>query len=153
MTSLMEQTVLPADQDSSDDTAHLQDLLRLLAAPGALTVSDGRRGAELPDHLRQLLRTAVSNLADGTAVTIIPHRTQLTTQEAADILGISRPTLIRLLTASEIASTRPGRHRRIQLADVLAYQERIRNQRRSALAELSAAAEPPTDPNGFVRTC
>ncbi|GEE00517.1 putative antitoxin VapB50 [Gordonia spumicola] len=147
----MEQTVLPSGR-GSDHAEHLQDLLRLLATPSALTLSDGSGGAELPDHLRRLLHAAVSNLADGTAVTITPHRTQLTTQEAADILGISRPTLIRLLTAGEIASTRPGRHRRIQLADVLAYQERIRDQRRSALIELSAAAEPPTAPDGFVRT-
>ncbi|WP_336794225.1 helix-turn-helix domain-containing protein [Gordonia malaquae] len=151
MTSLIEQTVLPADNDSADH-ARLDELLQLLSAPGALTVTDGDRRAELPEHLRLLLNAAVAHLAVGTAVTVTPHRTQLTTQEAADILGISRPTLIRLLTDGKIASTRPGRHRRIQLADVLAYQERIRAQRRDALIELAAEPEPPTAPDGFIRT-
>jgi excisionase family DNA binding protein len=64
-------------------------------------------------------------MAQGKAVTVAPHNLQLTTQEAADLLGISRPTLVRLLERGDIPLTKPNRHPRVQLIDVLAYQQRV----------------------------
>jgi len=81
--------------------------------------------------------------------------TILTTQEGADLLGISRPTLVRLLEAGEIPFTKPGRHRRIALADLIAYQNRARNSRRETLdAMTSEAAEDGAYErvNGFAPT-
>ena len=60
----------------------------------------------------------------------------MTTQQAADFLGISRPTLVRLLEAGDIAFDKPGRHRRVRLEDLVAYQAIFRAQRREALREL-----------------
>jgi excisionase family DNA binding protein len=77
-------------------------------------------------------------MAKGLAITVIPQRTMLTTQEAADLLGISRPTLVKLLKDREIPFEQRGRHRRLLLADVLAYQDRARRNRE---AELGALAE------------
>ncbi|MCH6468409.1 excisionase family DNA-binding protein [Sinomonas terrae] len=67
---------------------------------------------------------------------------QLTTQQAADLLGISRPTLIKLLDKHEIPYEQPsgGRHRRLRLSDVLEYRERRRGERRSRLAEMTRQA-------------
>jgi excisionase family DNA binding protein len=65
----------------------------------------------------------------------------LTTQEAADLLNVSRPTLVRLLTDGEIAYTMRGRHRRVLLRDILDYSERSRTERRSALDQMAADAE------------
>lgn len=148
----MEQTVLPGNPGGAVGQRRFDHLLDVLNAPGGLTVEAGGQSAELPDELRQLLLAALTTLASGTAVTLTPQRTQLTTQEAADILGISRPTLVRLLSEGEIPSTRPGRHRRIQLVDVLAYQQRIREQREDALDRLSAPEPTAPGPDGFTAT-
>jgi excisionase family DNA binding protein len=75
------------------------------------------------------------------AISIAPHNTMLTTQEAADLLNISRPTLVRLLTEDEIPYTMRGRHRRVLLRDILDYQERTRSERRQTLDQMAADAE------------
>lgn len=146
----MEQTLLP-DTDGGGET-RLESLLTVLKASGGLTLHAGDHAAEVPEVIRQILESALANLVSGTAVTISPHRTQLTTQEAADLLGISRPTLVRLIDNDEIPSTRPGRHRRIQLADILAYRRRIRSQRAHALTELAEAEDADSDVGGFITT-
>jgi excisionase family DNA binding protein len=69
----------------------------------------------------------------GRGVTVIPQNALLTTQEAAELLGISRPTLLRLLEDGEIPHEQRGRHRRVMLADLLAYQASMRRERREAL--------------------
>jgi excisionase family DNA binding protein len=75
------------------------------------------------------------------AISIAPHNTMLTTQEAADLLNISRPTLVRLLSDGEIPYTMRGRHRRVLLRDALGYSERTRSERRRALDEMATDAE------------
>ena len=88
----------------------------------------------LTDLLMQLLR----HIGNGDAVTLVPVTQMLTTQQAADILNVSRPFLISLLDKREIAHTLVGRHRRINAADLFAYKDR-RDQRRSeALAAMAA---------------
>lgn len=147
----MEQTLLP-DTDGEGGGPVFESLLSVLKASGGLTLHAGDRAAEVPEAIRQILETAIANLVAGTAVTISPHRMQLTTQEAADLLGISRPTLVRLIENDDIPYTRPGRHRRIQLADVLAYRRRMRNQRASALEKLAEAEDVDSDVGGFIAT-
>jgi len=75
------------------------------------------------------------------AISIMPHNTLLTTQEAADLLSVSRPTLVRLLTDGEIPFSTRGRHRRILLRDLLDYTDRTRVERRAALDDMTAEAE------------
>lgn len=70
-----------------------------------------------------------------------PIRTRLTTQEAADLLGVSRPTLVKLLEAKEIPFERPNRHRRLLLSDVLDYRQRRASERRAALDEMVEIGE------------
>ena len=80
-------------------------------------------------------------MRDGLAVTVAPQNLTLTTQEAADMLGISRPTLVRLLESGRIPFEKVSRHRRVLLADVLDYQQRQRRRASEALADMVADSQ------------
>ena len=93
---------------------------------------------ELPASVYEVLVEVVHQMAQGHAVSILPVHAQLTTQQAADMLGVSRPHLVKLLEEGVIDHTRPGRHRRVKLQDVISYQARQAKERRQALDELAA---------------
>jgi excisionase family DNA binding protein len=96
---------------------------------------------ELPDAILEALRQVATALSSGLGVTVAPLSTMLTTQEAADYLGISRPTLVRILERGEIPMEKPGRHRFVQLKDVIEYKERDDAYRREVLKALIEDAE------------
>ena len=106
----------------------------------ALVTRDGTR-IDLPDELYDVLHDLVLALSQGMAITVAPRHTVLTTGEAAEMLGVSRPTLVRLLESGEIPFEKPGRHRRIRLDDILAYQERARRSRAAGLDEMVRTSE------------
>lgn len=152
MTAVLEpHTVLPPAEREAD----LASVATALHASQATLVGPDGARLPLPDEVYRVLQNVVDAMAHGLAITIAPHNTQLTTQEAADLLGISRPTLVRLLEDGEIPFQRRGRHRRVMLADVVAYQQRARTRRRAALDEMTrAAAEDGTydTADGFMPT-
>lgn len=106
----------------------------------ALVAADGER-LEIPESLYDVLRQVVEALSTGMGVNIAPLNAMLTTQEAADYLGISRPTLVRILERGEIAMEKPGRHRFVRLQDLLTYQAQTHDQRRQALDDMIGDAE------------
>jgi|HubBroStandDraft_3_1064219.scaffolds.fasta_scaffold09103_5 excisionase family DNA binding protein len=136
---LAERTVLPPE-----DLGRLAGVLAALtqgrAQGAALVGPDGER-LDLPPEVFETFRAVVEALSQGLAITIAPHQMILSTSEAADILGVSRPTLVRLLEAGEIPFQQPGRHRRVRLADVLAYHERAGRHRAAGLDQMVADAE------------
>lgn len=75
----------------------------------------------------------------------MPYRQELTTQEAADFLNMSRQFFVTLLERGELPFEKVGTHRRVRFKDVLEYKERRRAERRQALAELTALAEERGD--------
>ncbi|HEX2524845.1 MAG TPA: helix-turn-helix domain-containing protein [Geminicoccus sp.] len=92
----------------------------------------------LTPALSEILMELLRHVGRGDAVTLVPVSKMLTTQQAADILNVSRPFLISLLERKEIAYTTVGRHRRIKAEDLFEY-KRVRDEKRdSALAELAA---------------
>jgi excisionase family DNA binding protein len=112
----------------------LPELAELLAAQpdSPLTLKVGRRCVAVPAELAAALRETVTALAHGEAVTVTPHEALLTTQEAADVLGVSRPTMVRLLESGALPFTKPGTHRRVRLEDVLDYAQHQRHLRTPA---------------------
>ncbi len=93
---------------------------------------------DIPVSALRLLIDVLTELGDGNSVKLIPIGSELTTQEAADMLNVSRPTLIRMLDNAEIPYHRTGNRRKLRYTDIVAYRERTRAARISALDELSA---------------
>lgn len=103
-----------------------------------LLVGDGEGDqVELPESMYHLLHQVVDALTAGRAVTIAPRSTTLTTQQAADLLGVSRPTVVRLIDSGELPAERPGTRRQVLLRDVLDYRERRRQHQYDVLAATS----------------
>lgn len=138
VTPTIERTVLPP-------TEPLEALVAMLDGLGSTptTTLSGPNGEHLvlPPEVFEVLRDVVDAMAQGQAVTIAPVHQRLTTQEAADLLGVSRPTVVKLLESGEIPFEQPGRHRRVRLADVLAYRERASVERRVALDRMVEIAD------------
>lgn len=105
-------------------------------ATAALISVDGD-SVPIPAELFDVLKRAANVLALGDGITILPSAAKLTTQEAADFLGMSRPTLVKLLESGLIPFEKVGRHRRVTLRDVVAYQQKAQAERRQALASLA----------------
>jgi len=105
--------------------------VRLLDDPGKATI-------KLPASAARMLLRILEEMARGNAVTVIPVHAELTTQEAADMLNISRPSLIQLLDEGRIEYRKVGTHRRVRFESLMAHKRQADADRRAALAELAA---------------
>ena len=133
------------------DLTHVADALAGLPQVSLLT-ADGDM-VHLPDELREVLTTAVQALSCGQEVVVATKDSYLTAQEAADFLGVSRPTMIRILDMGEVAYERPNSHRRIKVADLLRYKEKRAERRRVLDGVLAQSDEmDPYDIDHFIST-
>jgi excisionase family DNA binding protein len=124
------------------DLSSLLDLGRFLemhTEPALLLGPDGEQ-APLPEEVYAVLVKVVEALREGKVITVVPRTQRLTTQEAADFLGVSRPTLVKMLEEGSIPYDQPGRHRRVLFSDLLDYQRRQRHERRVALDRMTEDA-------------
>jgi excisionase family DNA binding protein len=139
--------VTPTEGDilSEQDVLGVREFQRFLhdrPLPRAMLVGDDGQAMEMPAPVVEMLRRVVPLLAEGAALGLAPLYRELTTQQAADFLNISRPSLIKLLAADEIPhGMSAGGHRRIRFVDVLAYKRRRSETRRAAFAEMAAIGE------------
>lgn len=131
----------------TDDESHVaKESSRQLAArlPAArelrLEVDDGktRETIAIPLVAAKLLQHILTEMAQGNAVTLIPVHAELTTQQAADLLNVSRPYLVKLLDDGLIPSRKVGTHRRVLFLDLMAYKQKTNAARLKALEELTA---------------
>ncbi len=95
----------------------------------------------VPASALHLLLDVLTEISAGNAVSIISVHAELTTQEAADVLNVSRPFLVQLLERGEVPFHKIGTHRRIRYQDVIAYKERIDTERRKTLDALAEQAQ------------
>ncbi|MEG9224632.1 helix-turn-helix domain-containing protein [Aeromicrobium sp. Sec7.5] len=141
---LEQQTYLP--DDANEVAEVLSFISRLEAktgskqAPRYLMIGPGEHEqVEIPEHAYQVLHQVLQAMQRGKAVTVAPQNTVLTTQQAADLLGVSRPTVVKLLDAGQIPYETPGKRRRlVKLDDVLAYRAVRREAQYQALMDTAA---------------
>ena len=142
----MAQALLPPDLPSETDAHLAKETSRLLArrtrsaAPLNLRVVGARNGDTLriPASAARMLVRILEEMAMGNAVKLIPVRAELTTQEAADMLNVSRPFFIQLLDEGKIEYRKVGTHRRVRFESLMSHKRRTYAERRAALAELVA---------------
>ena len=96
---------------------------------------------EIPAAALRLLVGILNEMAEGHAVTLVPTQAELTTQQAADFLNVSRPYLIGLLEEGRIPFHKTGTHRRISFQELLAYKAQTQEKRRQSLQELTALSQ------------
>ena len=136
---------LPTERDAAiaressrvlSNYAHRRETLRVELS------DDGQRETiTLPAGAVRLLLDLLTQMAEGNAVTLLPMHAELTTQQAADLLNVSRPYLVKLLETGIIGHRKIGRHRRVLLRDLVAYKHQVDEDRNQALEELTQQAE------------
>ncbi len=133
--SNFQNTYFTLHTEETEQISQLNQVLKKEKIPARLVTEEGEQ-LSIPEEVYQLLRYSVALMASGQRIQLLSQSQQLTTQEAADLLNVSRPYLIKLLELGEIPYTKVGTHRRINLEDVLKYKEKRDHQRRQTLDEL-----------------
>ncbi len=137
----MQPVSIPAEQREP-----VNALFRLLAnlaleqpgsPPACMLVGPSGQSLPIPNAVFFLLERVAEVLSKGDAITLVPVGKELTTQQAADILNVSRQYLVRLLESDEIPFTKTGKHRRIRMEHVLEYKQRRDLTRRRQLREIT----------------
>jgi excisionase family DNA binding protein len=95
----------------------------------------------IPSGMFQLMVNVLQSVSRGEPVTILPHSAELTTQEAANILRVSRPYLVKLLDEGTIPSRKVGIYRRVLLSDLLHFQKTEKQRQSSIMEELTKEAQ------------
>ncbi|XVV17890.1 excisionase family DNA-binding protein [Actinoplanes sp. CA-131856] len=111
--------------------------------PAIVRVVDGEEGDELvvPRGAVELLARILAHMANGHSVSVVPDHAELTTQQAAELLNVSRPYLIGLLESGEIDFRKVGTHRRVLAGSLMEYKHRDDLRRRNAADELAQLAQ------------
>ncbi len=137
-------TTLPNAQEIAMAKLGSQELSAVIESNGEaqqiniIDKSGNTHEVTLPSSVLSMMIEMMTQLSQGNSVNITPIHAELTTQEAADLLNMSRPTLIKLLDSGDIPFYRTGNRRKVPFSDVIKYKENLEVDRLSTLDELSA---------------
>lgn len=140
------ETVVPTKQETAiaeQSTKILSSYIESTNLPAFQLLKEGKPGKQIaiPVSALRLLIDILAQMAEGNSITLIPVHAELTTQEAADLLNVSRPFLVELLEKKEIPFRKVGTRRRVLAKDVLEYKNKIDKERLKVLEELSEQAQ------------
>ena len=134
---------LPSDEEALLAAESSRKLAAIIGKDdkAQLCVFDGDEKFVVPVSAIPLLADILNHMAQGNAVSVVPIGHTLTTQQAADLLNVSRPFLVKLLEAGKIPFTKVGRHRRVKYQDLMAYMEQMDAQSRESADALTQSAQ------------
>ena len=145
MTILAHRQLPPSAQDAAIARVSGQLLSRYVRQKQPLTLrvtdAEQERPLELPAGAVALLMDILEAMAAGRGITLMPENAELTTVQAAEVLNVSRPFLIKLLDEGAIPHRKVGKHRRIRMEDVMAYKAAIDHEREAVLDQLVSEAQ------------
>ena len=138
-------TLIPNESDS-EITKLMSKRLSHLSKTKTISLNiiaedKSQESIEIPQQVFQMLVEICSQVSDGKSVSLISNQSELTTQEAADFLNVSRPFLIKLLEQNAIPFRKVGKHRRVEMTDLLQYKKSIVENREKALEDLTTQAQ------------
>lgn len=131
---------MPLSVAAQQQEAHsIRQLNYIPSSQGSQARLVGANGEEtrIAEAVYQVLRQVVQAMESGQAISIVPHDQEMTTQQAADFLNVSRPYLIKLLEQGEIPYIKVGTHRRVRSQDLMTYKQQRDIKRREGLKEMS----------------
>ncbi|HLP90261.1 MAG TPA: helix-turn-helix domain-containing protein [Nostocaceae cyanobacterium] len=131
---------LLASESETENIKQLDNILQKTDNEVKLVTNDGEE-ITLPESVNYVLSYIVNLMASGKAVSIIPYNRELTTQEAADLLNVSRPYLIKLLEQGEIPYIMVGTHRRVPFEELMKYKKQRDAKRSESLQKLIELTE------------
>lgn len=124
----------------AEDRDRAREMLRVLGAHPRITTEDGTV-LDLPASVAEALAEILEAAADGERALVLRSPEDLTTEQSAAVLGVSRPTVVRLVEAGKLPARMVGTHRRLALSEVLAYRDASAKRRSEALDEMAREAE------------
>jgi excisionase family DNA binding protein len=132
--------LVPTESDSELAKTASRTLARAKGQSVKVTLDDGKE-LELPKAITELLVRVLTELSSGNMVSIMPVHAELTTQEAANHLNVSRPFLIKLLESGQLPFHKVGSHRRVKYEDLKAFMAKQERIREAAMQELADEAQ------------
>lgn len=146
-TATLDRTVLPDEKEITAAVESSRQLAAFLSTKfetqrvELVNETEQRQVIEMPTFALRLLGQILSELALGNTVKVVPIHAELTSQEGADLLNVSRPHLVKLLDDGALPFTKTGKHRRIKFTDLMAYKKQREQASYSAMDELTAQAQ------------
>jgi excisionase family DNA binding protein len=130
---------LPTAHETARASEAASALVLATSQSGEITlkVTDDAHRVVLPQAVGQMVLDLLLIISRGEAVTFVPFGAELSTQQAADMLNVSRPFLVKLIETDQLKAHRVGTHRRIKAADVLDYRKQRETRQKAALKELA----------------